>query len=99
MAPLSPTEIAFEQSHISEAVGPRTIGVSCMFVVLCSAVLGGRFYARRLRKAGLESDDYLAVAAHVRCNHSIPEKPPDRAITRFSFLELQFNVSVVKMLL
>lgn len=65
MAPLSPTEIAFEQSHINEAVGPRTIGVSCMFVVLCSSVLGGRFYARRLRKAGLESDDYLAVAAHV----------------------------------
>jgi len=71
MAPLSPTEIAFEQSHINEASGPRTIGVTCMFVILCSAVLGGRFYARRLRKAELESDDYLAVAAHVWCTRPI----------------------------
>lgn len=71
MAPLSPAEIAFEKSHINEATGPRTIGVTGMFVVLCSAALGGRFYARRLRKAELASDDYLVVAAHVRFTRPI----------------------------
>ena len=65
MDALSPTEIAFEQLHINESNGPRTIGVVCMFIVLCSAVLGGRFYARRIRKASIEADDYLAVAATV----------------------------------
>ena len=67
MDSLSPTEFAFEQSHINESNGPRTIGVVCMFIVLCSAALAGRFYARRIRKASIEADDYLAVAATVRC--------------------------------
>ena len=70
MVALSPPEIAFEQSHINESNGPRTIGVVCMFIVLCLGVLGGRFYARRIRKASLGADDYLAVAATVRTTGS-----------------------------
>ena len=66
MASLSLTESGFENSFINETGGPRTIGIVCMFLVICSAVLVGRFWARRIRKVDLEADDYLVVAAYVR---------------------------------
>lgn len=66
MVALSSTEISFEQSHINESDGARMVGIVCMLIVLCSAALAGRFYARRMRKAGIDTDDYLAVASHVR---------------------------------
>ena len=66
MVALSSTEISFEQLHINETNGPRTIGIVCMFVVLCSAVVAGRFCARRMRKADTDADDHLAVASYVR---------------------------------
>ena len=95
MAALSPAETAFEQLHINETNDARTVGVVCMFILICSAVLGGRFYARRLRKATLEADDYLAAAAHVRHPCPASESPTDITTARFSFLALHYNVSAV----
>ena len=36
-----------------------------MFMTLCLAVVGGRVLSRRIMKASLEADDYLAVGGLV----------------------------------
>lgn len=41
------------------------IGVTCMLLVLCIAVVGGRLLGRRMSKVRLGADDYLALVALV----------------------------------
>ena len=57
--PLPVGDFGERQRHI-------LLGVTCMFFILCSASVGGRFLARRMVKLSLGADDYLAVAAMVR---------------------------------
>ncbi|KAL2053800.1 hypothetical protein ABVK25_005729 [Lepraria finkii] len=50
---------------ITKEQGDVLIGVTCMLLTLCLAAVGGRLLARRMVKASLEADDYLAVGALV----------------------------------
>ncbi len=50
---------------INEEQGRTVIGVTCMFLVLCLACVGGRLLARQRTRVSLEADDYLAVVALV----------------------------------
>jgi hypothetical protein len=51
--------------HITKHQGDVLIAVTCMFMTLCLAVVGGRVLSRRITKASLEADDYLAVGGLV----------------------------------
>ena len=53
-------------AHIHDDRGPILIGVTCMFLVLCITATSARFLARRITRASLAADDYLALAALVR---------------------------------
>lgn len=48
------------------AQGRILIGVTCMFLALCCIAVGGRVVARRMVKAALRIDDYLAFLALVK---------------------------------
>ncbi|KAL8847521.1 MAG: hypothetical protein Q9221_007449 [Calogaya cf. arnoldii] len=43
--------------------GETFIGITCMLLVLCTAAVVGRLYARRMTKARLEADDYTSLLA------------------------------------
>ena len=56
------------ESAVTKEQGDVLIGVTCMFLTLCLAAVGGRLLARRMVKASLEADDYLTVGALVGKN-------------------------------
>ena len=66
---ISPAELAYQLAHIDENLGPTTIGSCAMLLVIASAAVGFRLYAKTLTSSGFGSDDYLIMAALVR---SIP---------------------------
>ena len=53
------------EDAVTKEQGDVLIGVTCMLLTLCLAAVGGRLLARRMVKASLEADDYLAVGALV----------------------------------
>ena len=53
------------EGAVTKKQGDVLIGVMCMLLTLCLAAVGGRLLARRMVKASLEADDYLAVGALV----------------------------------
>ena len=51
--------------QLTRGQGRVLIGITCMFLTLCTAAVIGRVVARRMVKARLMVDDYLAFAALV----------------------------------
>lgn len=45
--------------------GEVLIGTTCMLLVLCTAAVVGRLFARRMAKVALEANDYFALVALV----------------------------------
>jgi hypothetical protein len=54
-------------SNLDEDRGPILIGVTSMLLVLCFTATGARFLARRVTRTALAADDYVIIAALVRC--------------------------------
>ena len=65
MASLPPSEIAYQEAHINDNLSTTLIVVSTVFTALGLLSLLARLIARRLARAHLGWDDYLAIAAMV----------------------------------
>lgn len=59
-------EIAYEEAHIKDNRGPTPIGITTMFLALGILAVLGRLISRRIRKAALAADDWLALFSQVR---------------------------------
>lgn len=65
-----------QDGNPSDNKGSLFVGIASMMLALCSLVLCGRFYGRRVNKNVVGADDYLVIIAHVRRNLSIPSLIP-----------------------
>jgi len=59
-------EIAYEEAYIKDNRGPTLIGITTMFLALGILAVLGRLISRRIRKAALAADDWLALFSLVR---------------------------------
>ncbi|KAL8949500.1 MAG: hypothetical protein Q9222_004398 [Ikaeria aurantiellina] len=58
-----PYELAGHGPQYFVSTGGIFIGVTCMFLLLCTAAVIGRFIARRWAKVPLQADDYASLLA------------------------------------
>lgn len=60
-----PRDAENQSPHVYHKHGPIIIGVNCMMAVVCLIAIIGRWLARRMKKLGLQADDYFAFIAYV----------------------------------
>ena len=65
MADLPPSEVAYEEAHLSDDRGPLVVGVSGLLMGVVVVIVSLRFIARRTRHMPLLTDDWLALVGMV----------------------------------